>query len=132
MRSAAMAAAMFVAATVLLGTAQAAGTGGSRISIIKRKSFCLTRASSAKLYVYVTLHNKGYSTGSIDLRPWRRYSDGSVNDSVLDTFTVKVRAGQTKKVYSVYNYNAQDHALLGCGLYVNDGFRVIHLRVVRI
>ncbi len=71
------------------------------------------------------------AAGEIDLRPWRRYSDGSVNESVVDTFTVKVPAYGTKKTFAKFGYNPQEHELLGCGVYSDDNVVPTKISVVR-
>ena len=80
--------------------------------------------------MYVTVENTGGNSGSILVRPWRRYSDGSVNDSIVDEFTVNVAAHRTKKIYGKYGYKATDHDLRQCGVYLAGSTSVTPLRVV--
>jgi hypothetical protein len=110
--------------------AHAGDATGSRITLVHSQSFCTEDPSTAYLYVYVTLTNTGSSRGSVDVRPWRRYSDGGVNDSVLDTFTVKVPAHSTRKVYGKYGYKATDHDLIQCGVYLDSSINLHSLPVV--
>jgi hypothetical protein len=114
------------------GSDDSGGSGSAaRITVVKSKSFCRTDPSTAYLYVYVTLRNRGSEAGEIDLRPWRRYSDGSVNDSVVDVFTVKVGAYATKKTYARFGYNPQEHELLACGVYTGDNVVPTRISVVQ-
>lgn len=95
-----------------------AATDAAHLSLVRSKSFCATDAYNAYLYVYVTVTNTGGSSGSITVRPWRRYSDGGVNESVLDEFTVNVPAYGTKKIYGKYGYKASEHELRQCGVFM--------------
>jgi len=89
------------------------------LELVASKSFCLQDAADAKLNVYVTVHNSNATEGTIKIRPWRRYSDASVNDSIMDEFEVTVPAFTTKKAYGSYGYNAEAHTLLECGVFVD-------------
>lgn len=120
---------LFLVAALTAGGTQAS-TRGARLSLIKSKSFCATYAYDARLYVLVTIRNSGNRVGKLQMRPWRRYSDGSVNESIVDVFTVSVPAGVTKGFKSIYNYNAEDHALRECGVYIGHSFNVTPLKVV--
>ena len=90
------------------------------LELVPSKSLCLQNPYDARLNVYVTVRNTGPTEGTMKIRPWRRYSDASVNDSFLDTFEVTVPAYSTKKAYGTYGYNAEAHTLLECGVYVDD------------
>jgi hypothetical protein len=114
---------------VLLLVGCATTSSSKSISLVKHRSYCTTDPFDARLYVHFTLRNTGASKGSIDIRPWRRYSDGSVNDSPMDTMTVDVPGGETKSSYGAFNYNPQEHELLECGVYVGDSTTVTLLRV---
>jgi hypothetical protein len=88
------------------------------VRLVARGSYCETDPLDARLYVYVTFRNVGGADGSVDARPWRRYNDGTVNESAIDEFTVDVPAHETKRVYGKYDYNALDHELIECGVYL--------------
>jgi hypothetical protein len=92
----------------------------SQLELVTSKSFCLSDPASAHVNVYVTVRNIGSTEGTMEIRPWRRYSDSSVNDSILDAFKVTVPANSTKKTYGEYGYNAEAHSLLECGVFVDD------------
>ncbi len=86
------------------------------ISLAAGQSTCLADPSTAKIYFFITLKNTGNASGEIDARPWRRYSDNEVNDSIVDTLTMTVPAGATKKFHAEFGYNAEAHGVLECGL----------------
>jgi hypothetical protein len=104
-------------------------SGTARLQLETHASYCRTDPFDARLYVYVTFRNTGTARGTVSVTPWRRYSDGSTNDSVMDMFQVTVPAHKFKTVYGMYDYNAQQHELLECGVYVGDNLRPIPIRV---
>ena len=63
----------------------------------------------------MTIRNPNTTAQEVDARPWRRYSDSSTNDSILDTLTMTVPAGETKKFNAEFGYNAEDHSVIECG-----------------
>jgi hypothetical protein len=87
------------------------------VRLIASKSFCLANPYDAKVYFYMTVRNPNSEEQDVDARPWRRYSDNSTNDSFMDTLTMTVPAGTTKKFKAEFGYNAENHSLLECGLY---------------
>jgi hypothetical protein len=109
----------------------ASSSSDSHLELVKHRSFCVEIPASATLRFFFAVRNTGSAAGSVDARPWRRYSDGSVNESVLDTVTVKVRAGATKRFTAQFNYNALQHDVLGCGFYWGDSLNVSRIRVDR-
>jgi hypothetical protein len=92
----------------------------AKLRLFDGMSWCTTDPLDARLYVYVTIQNDGSDDGSINLRPWRRYSDGSSNASVVDEFKMTVPAHDSAKVYNRYDYNAEKHELIECGVYLGD------------
>ena len=97
-----------------------AETGDADLELLAGKSLCLANPYDARLNVYVTIRNNGPTEETMRIRPWRRYSDASVNDSFMDAFEVAVPAYSTKKTYGSYGYNAEAHTLLECGVFVDD------------
>jgi len=82
-------------------------------------SYCQADPFEARLLVHVTLRNDDTEDATIDLRPWRRYSDASVNDSFLDTMLdLAIPAGSSKSFYGEFDYNAEEHSLIECGVYM--------------
>ena len=92
----------------------------AQLELVASKSFCLSNPADAHVNVYVTVRNNGSTEGTMKIRPWRRYSDASVNDSIMDAFEITVPAYSTKKTYGEYGYNAEEHSLLECGVFVDD------------
>jgi hypothetical protein len=107
----------------------AASTGVARLQLEKNASYCRADPLDARLYVYVTFRNTGTARGTVSVTPWRRYSDGTTNDSVMDMFQVTVPAHKFKTIYGAYDYNAQQHDLLECGVYVGSNLRPTPIRV---
>jgi hypothetical protein len=92
-----------------------------RIRLVAEQSYCQANPFEARILVYVTLRNVGDAAGEVDAVPVRRYSDASVNDSVLDTMTMAVPAKQTKRFFAEFDYNAEEHDLIECGLRFGPG-----------
>jgi hypothetical protein len=104
--------------------------GQAHVAIIEGNSTCKELFSIATIRVFVGFRNDGDAAGSIDVTPWRRYSDGSVNDSVLDEFTVDVPAHGVKETYADYGFDSTKHDLVQCGVILNgDSAHVTPLRV---
>ncbi len=98
------------------------------IRIQARGSRCLAVASEARIYLFMALRNFSDVAGSIDVVPIRRYSDGTTNDSVLDTMTAELGPLERKTFRTPFDYNALEHDLLECRLRVvgSDREHVIH------
>jgi len=88
------------------------------IRIQARGSRCLAVASEARIYLFMSLRNFSDVAGSIDVVPIRRYSDGTTNDSVLDTMIAEVGPLERKTFRTPFDYNALEHELLECRLRV--------------
>jgi hypothetical protein len=88
------------------------------IRIQARGSRCLAVASEARIYIFMSLRNFSDVAGSIDVVPIRRYSDGTRNDSVIDTMTAEIGPLERKTFRTPFDYNAVEHDLLECWLRV--------------
>ncbi len=97
------------------------GEPPAQIRLIKRKSYCETSPADARLYVYLTFRNTGATEETIDALPIRRYDDGTTNDSVLDVVEAIVPAGETKRFYAEFDYNAREHELIECSVKLDTG-----------
>lgn|SRR5262245_5531626 len=88
--------------------------GAAHFEVIKGR--CVTDPANAYLYVDVTVRNTGDKTGTFTGWPWRRYNDGTVNDSMMDAVMVDIPAHTTRQITERYNYNALEHELLECAM----------------
>lgn len=114
---------------VAVAAAPVAEAEDSDFRVLQNGSYCRTDPADARLYVFVTVRNNGATGGDFNVRPWRRYSDGSENDSAMDTLTITVPAHSTKHGWAQFNYNALDHELLECGVYAGSSVDVTPLEV---
>jgi hypothetical protein len=111
-------------------SAPAADTSnGADLHLMASESRCYTIPTDARLVVSVSIRNTGSTKETMHVRPWRRYSDGSTNDSVMDEFDIPVPPHTWRNMYGMYDYNALDHDLLECGVYLNDAVSPTPLQV---
>lgn len=88
----------------------------SRLSIVASESLCLADASAARIHFRITVRNEGERDDEVDVTPWRRYSDNTVNDSAADELGLDVPAGETVTFRAEFGYNAEEHRLVECGV----------------
>jgi hypothetical protein len=105
-------------------------TSSTEVKLNARGSWCVPDPLNAKVYFFVTLRNPDLSSDDVDLRPWRRYSDNSTNDSIIDIQTASLSGKRIEKFRFDLGYNAEDHAVLECGVYMPDKLEPTKIRVV--
>lgn len=116
--------------TLPAGTTSQAPSEQSRIKLVRSSSVCREVASQAKIRVFASFRNTGDAAGSVDVTPWRRYSDNTVNQSSLDMFTAKVPPHRVKIFYADYGFDSTKHDLIQCGLILDGDFsRIRRIRV---
>jgi hypothetical protein len=112
-------------------TTTASSANAAKLHLDKRLSWCVVNPSDARIVFFLAIRNTGPTAGSIDVRPWRRYNDGSTNDSIMDTLTIRVPAHGMKRGHATFDYNALNHDLLECGVYMGNSINPVPLEVVR-
>ena len=99
-----------------------APAGEAKIRLVERQSFCREYPGEARIYVYLTFRNTGDGAGKANALPVRRYSDGTTNDSVLDTMIdMKVPAGAKRRYHGAFDYDALAHDLIECAVKLDVG-----------
>lgn len=98
----------------------------SHIAVVASQSFCIPTGISdvytgeGKVEFFLTFHNSGSASGTVDAVPVRHYDDGAENNSAMDMVSVDVAAGQTWKGHTAaMTYKAHEHEVIGCGVEIN-------------
>jgi hypothetical protein len=100
-------------------TAGARPTASSAISVVGKKSFCFYDTSKSAITYYVTLRNAGASKGTTRIRPWRRYTDKSVNDGTGDvTPALPVPGRATRGFQTTVAFDPKKHVPQSCRVYL--------------
>jgi hypothetical protein len=106
-------------------------TRSAEWTVIANRSFCLADPGAAKLHFRITVRNEDdFVDAEADVRPWRRYSDNSVNDSGADALTLDVPAGETVTFRAEFGYDAEKHRLVECGVELNGLAEPVRFEVV--
>jgi hypothetical protein len=97
------------------------GRGLADISVVRGgRSFCGQDLGLGNMDIQVTLRNRGPEAVSVSVTPVRYYSDGSKNDSVMDTFTLDVPANGTETGWISVDVD-DDHVLVECAVQLDGG-----------
>ncbi len=105
--------------------------GSAAVSLVASKSFCVFTGiddaftGNGHVVFFLTFHNSGNADGSTTVVPVRHYTDGAMNESGMDMFTVDVPAGRTVKVHTDQMiYKAHEHEIEACGLLLDGNDEV--------
>jgi hypothetical protein len=128
------AAALCALVALAIGSASAGArpAASSTISVVGKKSFCFYDTSKAAITYYVTLRNAGPAKGTTRIRPWRRYSDKSVNDGSGDvTPALPVPGRATRGFQTTVAFDPEKHVPQSCRVYLGrDGTHYSSIKVV--
>lgn len=127
---------LVIAALVVLAVVVAAthkGNSNADVHLVDARSYCQAQPLNAQIVFSLTFRNTGSHAESFhDVIPYRRYSDGTENMSGVDAMSgLRVPAGSTRTYFAKFDYNAESHDLLECGLIKVDESKIIPLTMRR-